>query len=159
VKSNQAEYAISTQCRTLGVSASGYYAWATRAPSTHTLADVALGDRIETSWRQSRKNYGRPRIQADLRDEGIHVSDKRVARLMRDRSIRGASRRKGFTTTVRDRDARPAPDLVERKFTANAPDQLWVSDITYVPTLSGFRVVDGYAFAYRPRARGNEHGN
>jgi len=138
VKSNQANYRISTMCHTLGVSASGYYAWTTRPPSARALADLLLGDRIEALWRQSRENYGRPRIQVDLQDEGIRASDKRVARLMRERNIQGATRRKGFKTTVRDRDARPAPDLVERKFTAAAPDQLWVADITYVPTYAGF---------------------
>jgi putative transposase len=73
-----------------------------------------------------------------LRDENIHASDKRVAALMRNLNIQGATRRKGYTTTIRDHDARPAPDLVDRKFVASKPDQLWVSDITYVPTLSGF---------------------
>jgi putative transposase len=141
VKSNQAKYRISTLCRTLEVSASGYYAWATRPPSKRKISDMLLGDRIEANWRESRETYGRPRIQADLIDEGIHVSDKRVARLMKERSIHGASRRKGFKTTVRDRDARPAPDLVDRKFTATAPNQLWVADITYVPTWSGFLFV------------------
>jgi putative transposase len=67
----------------------------------------------------------------------MQVSNKRVARIMRERSIHGASRRKGFITTLRDRDARPAPDLVDRKFAADPPDQLWVADITYVPTLAG----------------------
>jgi putative transposase len=100
-----------------------------------------LGDRIESSWRQSRETYGRPRIQADLRDECIYISDKRAARLMRERNVQGSSRRKGFTTTVRDRDARPAPDLVDRNFTATAPNQLWVADITYVPTWAGFLFV------------------
>jgi putative transposase len=128
-------------CRMLEISASGYYAWATRPPSARKISDLLLGDRIEANWRDSRETYGRPRIQADLIDEGIHVSDKRVARLMRERRIHGASRRKGFKTTVRDRDARPAPDLVDRKFTATAPNQLWVADITYVPTWSGFLFV------------------
>jgi putative transposase len=141
VKSNQAKYRIATLCRTLEISASGYYAWVTRPPSARKISDMLLGDRIEANWRDSRETYGRPRIQADLIDEGIHVSDKRVARLMRERSIHGASRRKGFKTTVRDRDARPAPDLVDRKFTATAPNQLWVADITYVPTWSGFLFV------------------
>jgi putative transposase len=128
-------------CRVLGVSTSGYHAWSTRPPSARTIANHLLGDRIEAHWRMSRQTYGRPRIQADLLDDGIHASDKRVARLMRERNIHGASRRKGFKTTVRDRDARPAPDLVDRKFTATAPDQLWVADITYVPTWSGFLFV------------------
>jgi putative transposase len=141
VKSHQAQYCISTLCRMLGVSASGYYAWSIRRPSARKVANVLLGDRLEAHWRESREIYGRPRLQADLREEGIRASDKRVARLMRERNIHGASRRKGFKTTVRDRDARPAPDLVERKFVATAPNQLWVADITYVPTLSGFLFV------------------
>jgi putative transposase len=141
VKSHQAKYRIATMCRMLEISASGYYAWSTRPPSARALSDLMLGDRIEALWRESRGTYGRPRIQSDLVDEGIHVSDKRVARLMKERRIHGASRRKGFKTTVRDRDARPAPDLVDRKFTATAPNQLWVADITYVPTWSGFLFV------------------
>jgi putative transposase len=141
VKSHQAKYRISTLCRMLGVSASGYYAWSTRAPSARKMADLLLGDRVEALWRASRETYGRPRLQSDLVDEGIHVSDKRIARLMRERKIAGASRRKGFKTTIRDRNAQPAPDLVERKFTATAPNQLWVADITYVPTWSGFSFV------------------
>jgi putative transposase len=72
----------------LEVSPSGYYAWRNRAPSEHRQADLVLGDRIETLHRKSRSTYGRPRIQADLRDEGVHASDKRVARLMRERGIK-----------------------------------------------------------------------
>lgn len=127
-----------TQCRVLEVSSSGYYAWLKRSPSKRRQANLVLGDRIAALHRASRETYGRPRIQADLRDEQIFASDKRVARLMRERNVQGATRRKGFKTTVRDKDARPAPDLVNRKFTATAPDQLWVADITYVPTWSGF---------------------
>ena len=138
MKSYQADFKVVSLCKALGVSTSGYYAWLTREPSKHRRSDLLLADRIEVLHRQLRGNYGRPRIQADLRDEGFRVSDKRVARIMRERKIHGATRRKGFKTTVRDRDARPAPDLVERKFTATAPDQLWVADITYVPTWSGF---------------------
>jgi putative transposase len=138
VKSNQARYRISTLCRLLDVSVSGYYAWLTRPPSTRKQADLLLGDRIEALHLKSRSTYGRPRLKADLQDEGISISNDRLARLMRERSIVGASRRKGFKTTQRDRNARPAPDLVERKFVADAPDQLWVADITYVPTWAGF---------------------
>ena len=141
MRAHQALWPIATQCRVLDVSPSGYYAWRKRAPSKRRQADLLLADRIETLHRKSRNNYGRPRLQDDLRDEGIFVSDKRVARLMRERKIHGASRRKGFRTTVRDHDARPAPDLVDRKFKADAPDQLWVADITYVPTWAGFLFV------------------
>jgi putative transposase len=154
---------VVTQCRVLDVSPSGFYAWLKRGPSKRRQADVALGDRIEALHRASRETYGRPRIQADLRDENIFASDKRVARLMRERNIQGATRRKGFKTTIRDKDARPAPDLVNRKFTAAAPNQLWVADITYVPTQAGFlflavvldvfsRRVVGWAMATHMRA-------
>src|SRR4029077_5527320 len=138
VKAYQAVYPIATMCRVLKVSSSGYYAWRKRAPCRRKLMDLLLGDRIEALYRASRDTYGRVRIQADLRDDDIWVGDKRVARLMRERNIHGVSRRKSFTTTVRDHDARPAPDLVERNSPATAPDQLWVADITYVPTWTGF---------------------
>jgi putative transposase len=138
VKAYQAFYPVATLCRMLEVSPSGYYAWRSRAPSNRRCDDIVLGDRIEAFFRASRSTYGRPRIHADLREAGVAVSGKRIARLMRERNIHGASRRKGVVTTIRDRDARPAPDLVDRKFTAEAPDQLWVADITYVPTWAGF---------------------
>lgn len=139
MKSYQASHKKTrTLCRILGVSPSGYYAWLKRPPSQRHQTDILLGDRLEALHRQSRCNYGRPRLKADLLDEGLRVSEKRIARLMRERKIHGATRRKGFKTTVRDRDARPAPDLVDRNFTAEGPDRLWVSDITYVPTRAGF---------------------
>jgi putative transposase len=141
VRAHQANWPIATQCRVLEVSTSGYYAWCKRLPSERAQADAAIGDAIEVHFERSRCTYGRPRLQADLRDAEILTSDRRVARLMRERSVHGASRRKGYITTVRDRDARPAPDLVERKFVAERPDQLWVADITYVPTLAGFLFV------------------
>lgn len=125
-------------CRVLGVSTSGYYAWSKRGLSPRKVADVQLADRIEVHFRKSRSTYGRPRIQADLREAGIFVSDKRVARLMRDRRLRGVCRRRCVRTTIRDEAATPAADLVNRDFTATAPDQLWVADITYVPTMAGF---------------------
>jgi putative transposase len=84
------------------------------------------------------KLWGSPYPRRDLREEGQRVNHKRVARLMRSAGLVGISRRKGFKTTVRDRDARPASDLVQRCFTAERPDRLWGADITYVPTLAGF---------------------
>ena len=86
----------------------------------------------------SRGSYGAPRIQAELAEQGLPVSRKRVARVMRQAGLAGVSRRKGPRTTRRDAQARPVPDLVEREFHADAPDRLWVADITYVPTLAGF---------------------
>jgi len=118
MKAYQATYPVRVMSRVLKVSASGFYAWLLRLPSEHARSDVVLGDRIEAISRRSRSTYGRPRIPAELADEGIRVGGKRVARLMRNRSICGASRRKTIVTTIRDRAAKPAPDLVDRRFTA-----------------------------------------
>jgi putative transposase len=125
-------------CRVLAVSASGYYAWRQRPPSTRARADVELGTRIRAIHQYSRGTYGAPRIHQELRAAEIRVGCKRVARLMKAASLRGASRRQWVLTTVRDRHARPAPDLVERNFTASAPNCVWVADITYIPTWAGF---------------------
>lgn len=88
--------------------------------------------------KDSRKTYGSPRIHAELREEGRRVGRKRVARLMRQERHQGVIRRWSVTTTQRAEDARPAPDLVDRDFTAEGADQLWVADITYIPTWTGF---------------------
>ena len=122
----------------LGVSTSGYYAWRSRTQSAHQQADEGLTERIRASHARSRGTYGSPRVHADLAAANIPVSRRRVARLMRQAGLAGVSRCKGPRTTVRQPDARPAEDLVGRDFGASSPDQLWVADITYVPTLSGF---------------------
>ena len=138
MRANQAVFRIATICRMLGVSSSGYYAWLNRVPSARAREDLALTKKIRDYHKLSRSTYGAPRIQADLAEEGIHVGQKRVARLMKAAGLAGVSRRKGARTTIRDDDARPAPDLVDRDFTVSAPDQLWVADITYIPTWAGF---------------------
>jgi len=125
-------------CRVLGVSTRGYYAWRKREISARRREDASLTETIERIHAKSRQTYGAPRIHAELREEGTCVGRKRVARLMRAASIVGVSRRKKFRTTRRDPNARPAPDLVDRKFVANKPNQLWVADITYIPTDAGF---------------------
>jgi putative transposase len=138
VRSHQATHPIATQCRVLGVSASGYYAWAIRPASARATADAALMEQIRVIHTRSRATYGERRVHAELAALGIHVGRKRIARLMRALGLAGVSRRKRPTTTTRDQDARPAPDLVDRNFTAPGPDQLWVADITYIPTWAGF---------------------
>jgi putative transposase len=124
-------------CRVLGVSPSGYYAWRNREPSARAKKDAELSEKIRSYHEASRGTYGAPRIHADLADEDIRVGRKRVARLMRAAGLQGVSRRKGPRTTVRDAQNRPALDLVNRNFTAVAPNRLWVADITHVPTLVG----------------------
>lgn len=124
-------------CRTLGVSTSGYYAWCQREPSERAKADAELTRKIHVIHADSRHTYGVPRVHAVLAADGVFVGKKRVARLMKCAGLEGVSRRKKYRST-RDKDARPAPDLVEREFVATAPNQLWVADITYVPTWAGF---------------------
>lgn len=125
-------------CRLLGVSTSGYYAWRDRPPSKRAVSDAQLRERIEALHERSRGTYGVPRIHEDLKEQGHRVGRKRVGRLMREAGLRGVCRRRGTRTTVRDQDARPAPDLVQRNFSVSGPDRLWVADITYVPTRAGF---------------------
>jgi putative transposase len=125
-------------CRVLEVSTSGYYAWRKRGVSQRSQEDAVLTDRIRTIHTRSKGTYGAPRIHAELAEEGMRVGRKRVARLMQAAELQGVSRRKHPRTTVRAVGAQPAPDLVERDFTATGPDRLWVADITYIPTWSGF---------------------
>ena len=125
-------------CRVLDVSTSGYYAWRNRGPSERTEKDAMLTEKIREIHDGSRGTYGSPRVHAALQAEGIRVGKKRVARLMKEAGLRGVSRRKRPSTTIREEGARPAPDLVERDFTAEEPDELWVADITYVPTEEGY---------------------
>ncbi|MFL9912025.1 IS3 family transposase [Paraburkholderia sp. RL17-337-BIB-A] len=131
MKANQAIWPIVTMARLLEVSASGFYAWIERKPSAHARSDADLLSRIRAIYTRSRETYGMPRIYAELSGQGIHVGRKRVARLMRIAGLRGVSRRRWFSTTQRQPDARPAPDLVQRHFNADAPNQLWVADATY----------------------------
>ena len=138
MRAHQAEFRIATMARVLGVSPSGYYAWRKRERSARAHSDEALSARVREIHRRSRGTYGAPRIHAELAAEGTQVSRKRVARVMREAELCGVSRRKGPRTTRRDPKARPAPDLVERRFDADGPDRLWVADITYVPTAVGF---------------------
>src|SRR5574341_1569158 len=130
-------YPIATMCRLMGVSPSGWYAWVKRRPSRRAETDAWLIGEILAAHAASGGTYGAPRIHAELAAKGVHIGRKRIARLMREAGLAGVSRRKFVTTTVRD-GGRQAPDLVERNFTAVAPDRLWVADITYIPTWAGF---------------------
>lgn len=161
---NQAIYPIETMAKTLGASRSGFYAWRERSPSARALADGDLTGRIKTIHQASRQIYGAPRVYAELADAGVHVGRKRVERLMKAAGLKGVSRRRGTRTTVRDERLRPASDLVDRNFYAHEPNVLWVADITYVPTWTGFlylavvldafsRRIVGWAMGYNLKAQ------
>jgi putative transposase len=140
IEAERAQHPVSRLCQTLGVTRAGFYAWKSRPPSRRALADAELRALVGRIFADSRETYGAPRIQAELADEhGIRVSQKRVARLMRELGIVGVSRRrKGPKTTVRRFEAPAAADLVRRDFRATGPDRLWVADITHLPTWEGY---------------------
>jgi putative transposase len=126
-------------CRVLGVSKSGFYAWSERPLSKRSREDIALTAKIHEIHRWSRGVYGAPNIHAELADtHGINVGCKRVARLMRAAGLKGVMPKRFVTTTVHDDAAATTVDLVDRQFKAHGPNQLWVADITYIPTWSGF---------------------
>ena len=138
MKANQAHHRVATMCRVLGVSASGYYAWRGRGRSRRAERDEELRGTVRTIHKESGGTYGVPRVHAELHRRGCRVSRKRVARLMRETGLAGVSRRTGTRTTRREPGHRAPPDRVERVFQADAPNCIWVADITYVPTWAGF---------------------
>jgi transposase InsO family protein len=131
-------FPVRALCRVLAVSRAGFYAWHTRAPSPHAQADERLGLEIAAIHEESRQRYGSPRVHAELGDRGHRVSRKRVARLMRERSLAGRRRRR-FRATTDSRHAFPvAASILARQFEQSAPDVVWVTDITYLPTGEGW---------------------
>ena len=128
-------------CEVLGVSRSAVYERSSREPSRRSVCDAGLTVLIRDIHRASRETYGSPRVHAALRNKGVRCGRKRVARLMRAEDLQGVHRRKRTRTTFRDERAAPAPDLVDRNFAADAPNRLWVTDITYVWTWEGWLYV------------------
>jgi putative transposase len=140
IETEKANHRVSAMCRALKVSKSGFYGWRDRAPSARARADAALSEKIICIHRDSRETYGAPRIHFELRTLGVRCARKRVARLMREAGLFGCGgRRRKARTTVRSQTERtpPAPDLVKRNFAPEAPDRLWVADVTYVRTWEG----------------------
>ncbi len=120
------------------MSRSGYYEWLTRLDSPRAQENTLLLKHIEKVHSESRGTYGAPRVHAELvLGLGLPVNLKRVARLMRQAGIQGLYRRRRHGCTVRDPDAQPSTDLVNRQFTVDAPNVLWITDITEHPTREG----------------------
>ena len=134
---NKDQFRLSSMCRVLRVQRSGYYAWKIKPKSSRALVDEVLLKSIKEFFEDSQGIYGSPRIHCDLREAGIACGEKRVARLMRQdklRSVRGYKRpryRVGMPATT-------APNRLQREFTVAQPDQVWVTDITYIRTHEGW---------------------
>jgi putative transposase len=138
VQTEKAMYPVRMLCRTLLVSASGFYAWSRRGPSPRSQEDAALKVEIRAAHAASGRRYGSPRIHADLKADGQHVGRKRVARLMREEGLEGQRKRR-FRVTTDSRHSYPvAANELNRNFTASAPNKVWVTDITYIWTREGW---------------------
>ncbi len=132
------EYPVSVLCETLEVSLSGYYAWKKRPVSQHQREDQQLAEQIQAVYHSCRQVYGSPRIHAELREQGITSSRKRVARLMREQGVSARRWRHKTITTKSEPGARVAPNLLDQDFTASRPNEKWTGDITAVWTYEGW---------------------
>ncbi len=136
-RSGGLRWGVEPICQVLEIAPSTYWSAKHRPPSARAVRDAELGPRLEELWRRNYSVYGRRKLAKAARRAGLDIGRDQVARLMRQRDIRGASRAKKRFTTHADPAATRAPDLVKRTFTATGPDQLWVADFTYCSTWSG----------------------
>jgi putative transposase len=139
IEEEKSHHKISRMARVLGVTAAGYHAWKKRPASKHSLEDARLRGLIRGVHERSYGIYGAPRVHAELgMAHGEHVACKRVARLMAELGLEGVSRRGKRRCKKTEAEMPAAPDLVRRRFAASAPNELWIADITYVPTWEGW---------------------
>jgi transposase InsO family protein len=139
IQREQAQYPVACLCQVMGVARSGYYAWLKGSPTQREMANHQLAEQIREVHAQSRGTYGYPRVHAELRARGAVCTRKRVARLMRQQGLRGRRKRRLRVVTTDSRHANPvAPNLLNQEFQADAPDQKWCCDITYIPTQGGW---------------------
>jgi putative transposase len=139
VEAEKASFPIAFMCQRLGISTSGFYAWRRRPESRRAREDRRLAVLVRESHDLSRQNYGSPRIHEELKQaKRIRISRKRVIRLMQAQGLKGKTRRRWVKTTDSRHDLPVAPNLLDRNFEANAPNQRWASDITYLRSPEGW---------------------
>jgi putative transposase len=138
IAESEQEYPITTMCRVLEVSVSGYYAWRKRTPSQHRREDAQLAEKVKRAFQDNRCVYGSPRVHAELRAQGLHCARKRVARLMREQGLFAKRPRHRTVTTTSVPGAQTAPNLLQRDFSADEPNSKWVADTTYIWTAEGW---------------------
>jgi putative transposase len=158
IEDHRDRYAVALLLRVLDIEASTYYGWLKQAdaPCNRRLEDLGLVSNIYEIWTASGCTYGADRVHRQLRRDGIHVGRKRVERLMGAHGWQGAFLRRGWrhASTRQDPRAVPAPDLVERDFTATAPNRLWVADATRIPCGEGVFWLAAVRDAYSRRIVG-----
>jgi transposase InsO family protein len=134
----QAEFGVRAMCRVLQVSRSGYYESLSRPPSVHSIEDDKLRPKIKAAFKTGRKNYGTRRIKKELKKHQTRTSRRRIGRLMKEEALQVQTKQKFKVTTDSKHDKPIAPNLLEREFTVNTPDTVYVGDITYIPTREGW---------------------
>jgi len=155
IAAEKAGYPVALMCRALEVNRTSFHDWERRAPSDRALTDAWLTEKIKEIHQAKRRVYGAPRIHAELRmGHGVRVGRKRVERLMRTAGISGLVPKKRGRTTVRVPGVRVADDLVERQFKPDAPNMLWLADITYLRSWEGWLYLAAVQDAYSRRIVG-----
>lgn len=138
VDAEKARYPVEVLCEVLGVSRSGYYAWKKRPPSARSKEDAKLAVEIAAAHKKSKRRYGSPRVHRALRKRGVRVGRKRVERLMRDKGLVARQKRRFRRTTDSNHENPIAPNVVERQFAPEAPNEVWAGDVTYIATGEGW---------------------
>lgn len=138
IRAEAEHYPIRVLCRVLAVSTSGYYTWRDRQPSKRAQTNQALLREIRTIHAESRETYGSPKIQQMLRRRGWHCGRHRIMRLMRQAGLRAKRQRCFRRTTQADARHVPAPNHLQQQFTADRPNQVWLADLSYIPTQQGW---------------------
>jgi transposase InsO family protein len=168
VSAERGHHAVTMLCRVVGVSVSGFYAWLRAIPTIQhrAEADTELRGHIGRIFVTKRRVYGSPRVHAELRREGRRHSRRRIARLMREMGLSARQGRRPAPRTTDSRHDHPiAPNRLERNFTADRPDRVWLADISYIPTDEGWlylaaikdmatREIVGWGGPHRTRAMG-----
>jgi transposase InsO family protein len=131
-------HAVITLCRTLSVSEQGYYAWCKRCESSRAISNRRLSDQVKSIFAENKRRYGSPRIYRELRDQGQRLSEKRIARLMRQLGLKAKAARKYRATTDSSHSKPVAPNVLNREFKPTAPNRVWCGDITYLWTDEGW---------------------
>lgn len=143
MKALQPEYRTLDLCAAFGVSRSGYHRWRQAAPGLRRKQDALIEPQLRQLHEQSRRTYGRPRLTAALRERGHSCSQKRVRRLMQTLGLRGIQRGRFRPQTTRSGDQTPAPNLLLGRPAASRAGEIWVADMTFIPTQEGWLYVAG----------------